>query len=299
MRISSRQIVDNVLINLHRNYARLDRLQTHLSSGKRVMVPSDDPAGAATATRLRAFVLENEQYLKNAQAAIGWLTATDSALQDVVSVLHRARELTINAARSDLPDDARVALANEFDQLIRHLVQVANTSHGGRYIFGGTKTDAAPYSLTEAGGYVQTVTFNGNDQEMTYEIGPGVRQAVSVSGTTVFGTTGLFNTMVTIRQHIQQGLVNDLSGPDLAALDQALDHVLRMLSRVGARQNGFELVAERLYDQEVNLKDLLSKTEDLDVAEAIMELKMQENVYRLALASGARVIQPTLLDFLR
>ncbi|HEY8425237.1 MAG TPA: hypothetical protein VIK73_04385, partial [Limnochordales bacterium] len=91
MRISSRQIVDNVLINLHRNYARLDRLQTHLSSGKRVMVPSDDPAGAATATRLRAFVLENEQYLKNAQAAIGWLTATDSALQDVVSVLHRAR----------------------------------------------------------------------------------------------------------------------------------------------------------------------------------------------------------------
>ncbi|WP_324668259.1 flagellar hook-associated protein FlgL [Geochorda subterranea] len=313
MRISSRQIVDNVLINLHRNYARLDRLQTRLSSGKRVMLPSDDPAGAATATRLRAFVLDNEQYLKNAQAALGWLTATDSALQDVVSVLHRARELTINAARGDLPGDAREALASEFDQLIRHLVQVANTTHGGRYIFGGTQTEQAPYvSTDDVDGYVDTVTFYGNDQEMIYEIGPGVRQAVSVSGATVFDhgsgggsgppvtvATGLFSTLITIRQHISDGEVDQLSGQDLADLDQALDHVLRTLSRVGARQNGFELVAERLQSQEVNLKDLLSKTEDLDVAEAIVELKMQENVYRLALASGARIIQPTLLDFLR
>ncbi len=309
MRISSRQIVDNVLINLHRNYARLDRLQTRLSSGKRVMLPSDDPAGAATATRLRAFVLDNEQYLKNAQAALGWLTATDSALQDVVSVLHRARELTINAARGDLPGDAREALASEFDQLIRHLVQVANTTHGGRYIFGGTQTDRAPYAPTDdVDGYVDTVTFYGNGQEMTYEVGPGVRQAVSVSGGTVFdyvgdpsnpAPTGLFELLVRVRDNILGGAVDQLSGQDLADLDQALDHVLRTLSRVGARQNGFELVAERLQSQEVNLKDLLSKTEDLDVAEAIVELKMQENVYRLALASGARIIQPTLLDFLR
>lgn len=301
-------MVDHVLINIQRSYAQLDRLQNRLSSGKRVVVPSDDPAGAATATRLRSFVLENDQYLKNAQAAIGWLSATDSALQDVVSVLHRARELTINAARDDLPSDAREALASEFDQLIRHLVQVANTTHGGRYIFAGTKTDQKPYDFKESGGYVISVSYNGDGQEMVYEIGPGVTQAVSVPGAVPFDhagtpadplTAGLFPLLVKIRSDISAGNVSDLSGPDLGNLDRALDKVLTALSQVGARQNAFELVAQRLQSQEVNLKDLLSKTEDLDVAQAITELKMQENVYRLALASGARVIQPTLLDFLR
>ena len=299
MRISSRQIVDNVLVNLQRSYARLDRLQSQLSSGKQVRFPSDNPAAATTAMRLRSFVVENQQYLKNAQAAIGWLEATDAALQDVVATLHRARELTINGARDDLPDDARKALAAEVDQLIRHLVQVANTTHGGRYIFGGTQTQQPPYTYTfdPTTGYVDSVTFVGNNDEMLYEIGPGVTQAVNIPGTFPFGQ--VFVTLISIRKHIEAGDVNSLSGTDLGDLDDALDQVLQAISQVGARQHGFELIAQRLQGQEVNLKDLLSQAEDLDVARAIVELKMQENVYRLALASGARVIQPTLLDFLR
>lgn len=308
MRISSRQIVDNVLVNLQRNYARLDRLQNHLSSGKQVIFPSDDPAAATTAMRLHSFVLENQQYLKNAQAAVGWLTATDSALQDVVATLHRARELTVNAARGDLPDDARQALAAEVDQLIRHLVQVANTTHGGRYIFGGTQTQRPPYKLVEGnGGFVDRVEFNGDDGQVSYEIGPGVTQAVNVPGSVPFDhqgqpgtvTSGLFNLLIDIRKHILAGDVGALSGADLGQLDQVLDRVLQAISQVGARQDGFELIARRLQGQEVNLRDLLSQAEDLDVPRAIVELKMQENVYRLALASGARIIQPTLLDFLR
>lgn len=309
MRISSRQIVENVLVNLQRNYARLDRLQNQLSSGKQVLLPSDGPAAATTAMRLHSFVLENQQYLKNAQVATGWLSVTDSALQDVVAALHRARELTINAARGDLPDDARQALATEVDQLIRHLVQVANTTHGGRYVFGGTKTSEPPYTPNDGiDGYVESVTFNGNADEISVEIGPGVTQPVNISGVVPFGptqqrtdvgSTGLFAALFQIRDHTVAGDIASLSGPDLANLDKALDTVLQALSRIGARQDGFDLIAQRLQGQEVDLRDLLSKTEDLDVPRAIVELKMQENVYRLALASGARIIQPTLLDFLR
>ncbi|HEY8486700.1 MAG TPA: hypothetical protein VIL11_04840, partial [Limnochordales bacterium] len=102
-----------------------------------------------------------------------------------------------------------------------------------------------------------------------------------------------------IRDHLQAGDVNSLSGQDLQWLDQGLDRVLQALSVVGARQQGLELVSQRLSSDGLNLKELLSRAEDLDVAEAITELKMQENAYRLALASGARIVQPTLLDFLR
>ncbi|WP_324717154.1 flagellar hook-associated protein FlgL [Carboxydochorda subterranea] len=312
MRISSRTLVDHVLVNLQRNYARLDRLQQQLSSGKRVSFPSDDPASATTAMRLHTAVLDNQQYIKNTDAAIGWLETTDAALQDIVSALHSAREITIAGARSDLPDDARRAYAEKMDQLIRHVVQAANASHDGRYVFAGTKTDTKPYDVTDndKDGFVDDVTFAGNGGEFAYEVGPGVKQTVNVPGTFAFGhgvptpvpgsiSGGLFRALITIRDDLANGNVSNLSGQDLQDLDAALDGVLQALDRVGARQEGFQLIQQRLQGQDVNLQDLLSKAEDLDVPKAIMDLQMQENVYRLALASGARIIQPTLLDFLK
>ncbi|MBE3598859.1 MAG: flagellar hook-associated protein FlgL [Limnochordaceae bacterium] len=317
MRISSRTLVDHVLVNLQRNYARLDRLQQQLSSGKRVSFPSDDPASATTAMRLHTAVLDNQQYIKNTDAAIGWLETTDAALQDIVSALHSAREITIAGARSDLPDDARRAYAEKMDQLIRHIVQAANTSHDGRYVFAGTKTVFAPsdpaskpYEIDETSGFVDAVRFYGNDKEFTYEVGAGVKHGVNVSGAFAFGhevpinpavplAQGLFPALIDTRNDLEAGDVTRLSGTDLENLDKALEQVLQALDRVGARQEGFQLIQQRLQGQDVNLQDLLSKAEDLDVPKAIMDLQMQENVYRLALASGARIIQPTLLDFLK
>ncbi len=321
MRISSRAIVDNVLVNLQRNFARLDQLQGRLSSGKQVRFVSDDPGRATTSMRLQSAVLENRQYLKNADAATGWMEVTDSALQDVVSTLHRVRELTVYAARGDLPDTARGALADELDQLLRHVVQVANTAHAGRFLFAGSQTGTTPYAIAATDpttGYVTEVAYFGDAAALEVELGPGLRQRINVSGSEVFAhgaaspvpgsvsisagdfdASGLFGVLMKIRDDARAGDVASLSDTDLVSLDRALDRVLESLNQVGARSEGLQLVAQRLQGEEVNLKELLSKAEDLDVAEAIMELKMQENVYRLALASGARVLQPTLLDFLR
>lgn len=312
-------MVDHVLVNLQRNLARMDRLQNRLSSGKRVQYPSDDPASASLAMRLHSAVLENDQYRRNVEAGISWLATTDSALQDMVNTLHRARELIVAGARGDLPDSARQALADEMDQVIRHLVEVGNTTHGGRYIFGGFRTDQPPLGLVVdvTTGKLTAVKYQGSTDpaaEFKVETGPLVTVTVGTSGVRVFGTLSpipgspplppdqqpeLFVHLIAARDHLAAGDVQALSNRDLQNLDADLDRILRELSRVGARQQGLELLAQRLDADQVNLKELLSKAEDLDVAEAITELKMQENVYRLALASGARIIQPTLLDFLR
>ena len=300
-------MVDHVLVNLQRNLSRLDRLQDQLSSGKRVRYPSDDPASASLAMRLHSAVLENEQYLRNADAATGWLTTTDAALQDMVQTLHRARELIIEGARGDLPAAARQALAEEMQQLVRHLMDLGNAQHAGRYVFAGFATRQPPLSPNEdpTTGWITSVSFAGDNNEFEVEVGPAVRYRVGIAASQVFGVatsgqpTKLFDDLIAARDALQQGVTGDLSGLHLQNLEDNLDRLLQALDRVGARQQGLELVARRLGSDEVNLKDLLSRAEDLDVAEAIMELKMQENVYRLALASGARIIQPTLLDFLR
>ncbi len=82
-------------------------------------------------------------------------------------------------------------------------------------------------------------------------------------------------------------------------MDAALDGVLQHVSELGGKQNRVELAQERLLDLQLNLTKILSEEQDLDYAEAIMELKMEEFAYRTALAVGARIIQPSLVDFLR
>ncbi|SHI62038.1 flagellar hook-associated protein 3 [Geosporobacter subterraneus DSM 17957] len=85
----------------------------------------------------------------------------------------------------------------------------------------------------------------------------------------------------------------------LADLDINMENILAKLSEIGAKTNRLELDQSRLEDNIINYKNLLSKTEDADMAEVIMKLKMEENVYRASLSSGARIIQPSLIDFLR
>ena len=90
-----------------------------------------------------------------------------------------------------------------------------------------------------------------------------------------------------------------LSTSDISRFDSAIDNNVSTRAEIGAKMNRLDLTQSRLEDQEINLRSLKSENEDVDIAETIMELRMQESVYQDSLASGARVMQPTLLDFLR
>ena len=85
----------------------------------------------------------------------------------------------------------------------------------------------------------------------------------------------------------------------LDQFDVQIDNLLRVRADIGARQNRIDLSADRMSNDLVNMTDLMSKNEDADPAETIMNLKMEENVYQASLAGGARIIQQTLVDFLR
>ena len=85
----------------------------------------------------------------------------------------------------------------------------------------------------------------------------------------------------------------------LNRLDAHLDNINAVRSEIGVKTNRLELTSNRIDDDTLNLTSLLSKNEDADMAEVIMNLKMEENVYKSSLSGGARIIQLSLLDFLR
>jgi len=294
MRVTNGMLITNMMRNYRRNLSRMETYQNQLASGKNIRRPSDDPSGASKALKLRSDLSMNEQYIKNTDNAISWLSITENALRDIGDSLQRARELTVQAANEVLSPDNRAAIADEIEQIQQHIFNVGNSTYAGRYIFAGFRTDAPAFS--QGAGHI---VFDGNAGEIAFEVGVGNRIAVNVTGgTSGVNIAGLYATL--------ERLKNDLRNPVMPPIDLYLTEIdgharlaLSHRSAIGAKSNRFEMIRARLLDSEVNFTDLLSKTQDADIAEVVMNLKEAEAIYNASLATGARIIMPTLVDFLR
>lgn len=293
MRVTNNMIARNAVNNLNLHLRRQEELHYQLASGKRLRVPSDDPAATSHSMRLHSDLTHTKQYRANIGVALSWLEATDSVLNEVGQALQRVKELAVYGANGVLPQDARDAIAREVDQILEHLVDLANSSHAGLYLFGGHRTTTPPYVLSG-----RTVSsYQGDEGRRELEIASGVKIAVNVLGSELFDQ--IFQAVTKLRAALYEGDTATVGNQSLAEVEDALDTLLRVRADVGARINRLELADARMQELELNVEQLISDNEDVDLARAIIDLKVAENVYRAALASGARIIQPTLLDFLR
>lgn len=293
MRITNNMIARNAVNNLNFHLRRQEELHYQLASGKRLRVPSDDPAATSHSMRLHSDLAHTKQFRANIGVALSWLEATDSVLNEAGQALQRVKELAVYGANGVMPQDAREAIAREVDQILEHMVDLANSSHAGLYLFGGNKTLTKPYELS--GGTVSP--YQGDEGRREYEIASGVKIAINVPGSALFDE--IFAAITQLRDALYAGETDSVSGAAVDNVENALDTLLRVRADVGARINRLELADARMHELELNVEQLISDNEDVDIARAIVELKVSENSYRAALASGARIIQPTLLDFLR
>lgn len=298
MRVTNSMMMNTFKRNLSNNMRGMDKLQEQLSSNRRINRPSDDPVGITHSLRYRSNLVENDQYQKNVSDALSWMESTDGALNEAGNALQRARELAVKGANSPNDSEALKAIAMEVSQIREHLEAVANTEYAGRYIFSGTNTN------TEA--YLNGV-WQGNTDKINYEISPNVTLPTNVIGADIFGVDGPVGSGTSVFDALKS-LENDLltDPADFSAIsgrigdmDKWINNNLTTRAEVGARINRLELAQSRLEDTNINYQTLLTKTEDIDAAEVITNLQMQENVYKAALSAGARIIQPTLVDFLR
>jgi flagellar hook-associated protein 3 FlgL len=295
IRVTQNMLNNNMLRNLHKSMYNMDKMQQQLSSGKKVSRPSDDPVVATRGMFYRSSLMENEQYQRNISEVQSWLELSDKALDEAGSILHRVRELAVNSGNSALGPDSLQAMSKEIAQLKEHLGTIANQTLGGKYIFGGNDIMTPPYDVAQ-GKFTST-----NNGEIMLEVGTGIYVPVNVTGQSVFNYTGqggqnVFDLLGRIVEDLNAG--NPVNG-ELANLDEQIENLLAVRATLGARANRVELIKDRMESEEVTIVEGMSKNEDADIAEVITNLKTQENVHRAALGAGARIIQPTLLDFLR
>ncbi len=298
MRITTKMIKMDSITSLQENMRRLSEIQEKLSAGKMIVRPSDDPVLTARSMDLTRSLNDIEQYQKNVEDNVSWLDYTDTALNNLTSVLQRARELAVKGANGTMPEDSLEAISAEVEQLMDHVVSIGNTTYGGRYIFAGFKTIGdKPFEQGEA--------YRGDNGQMTREVSPGVNLAINVTGQEAFIDSGIFD-----GSNVGEGVLNDLKvaletgdqaavgGAILGKVDGALDKILALRAKMGARSHRMELTKGRWEEAKINTTQLLSGFQDVDVAEMVMKLKTEENVYQTALGAVARTIQPTLINFL-
>ncbi len=309
MRITNNMLISNMLTALGNNEGRMSKYQNQLNTGKKIQLPSDDPIVAARALKLRTDVSKIEQYQKNLGDAQSWVDATDAALAQIGDILKRAKELSTQAANGTNSVTETSDIGQEMKQLKVQLVHIANTTYSGRYMFSGFKTDQNLINDDEASADfgkfkidVATAT-----EKIQFEIGAGDNIDINVTGGDVFNSgADAVNGAEPAMMTLFSGVITDLESGNnsgvrsqLDQFDVQIDNLLRVRADIGARQNRIDLSADRMSNDLVNMTDLMSKNEDADPAETIMNLKMEENVYQASLAGGARIIQQTLVDFLR
>ena len=301
MRITNSMMNRSVLSDLNDVANRLTETQRKLSSGKEVNRPSDDPYRAGRAIGLRGDIEGMKQYGRNIDEALGWQTVTDTALTTMTKFAQRARELVVEGATETLSQTDRDAIAQEMDQIIAGMKQEANATYDGRYVFAGTDTATRPYDSTLGTG---NDGYGGDQIIQQREIGPGVRLGVNVTGDEILGgaagsSGNMLGVLRDIATHLRSGDAESLGSADLSALDDEMDNLLAIHSRVGAGVNRLETAKSRLLEVQEAATKMLSDVEDADMARTIIDFNTQQAVYQSALKAGANVIQASLLDFLR
>ena len=279
-RVTQHSIARRSTSNMQATLARLQEVQEQISSNKKITKISDDPVAASSALRLRSDVDRNTQIDRNLADSVAWLNTADDALNGVVSQVHRARDLAIQAQNGALGQTERDAIGTELDKIRETLIGFGNTQYAGRSIFAGTANSAA---------YDAAGAFIGTSGAVQRTIAPGVQVQVNVTGDDVFGANGsdLFTAINSLATAVRAGYTTAIDAA-VVGLDTKTTTVQSRLAEVGARTQRINTMKDRNDSTGITLKQDLSSAEDLDLPKAVLEMQMRQVAYQAALQTTAK-----------
>lgn len=293
MRVANITIYEMVKFNLGNITEELNKANNVVSTGKRINNLSDDPVGLNQALIIKSTLANIEQMDRNIAFGKTWLVASESAMNHVQDLISDTKSLCIQMATATTSSDARTSAAKTVQSTIDEMVSLANTEMNGRYIFAGSKTDTTPFD--------QDGTYNGDNNPFTINIGRNSTVQVGSDGEAVFGTAGQGNDIFKTLEDLKTALTDDnVSGIQnaMTRLDNHFGHISTKISDLGSKMIRMEIKGNILQSMDIANTERLSNIEDADIAEAIIELKQKELAYQAALASSAKVMNLSLIDYL-
>ena len=291
-------ITSDILYAVGQAQQRQETALAQLSTGKRVNVPSDDPAAAAAEALNVSGQSRNDQYLQSVNTLTAGFQNADSALSSITTALTRAISLGVQGGTGTVSNTDRQQIAQEVQGILDHVVQLANLSAGGMYAFGGTANATAPFAAdatTPSG-----VRYNGNSGVNHVAITDGRTIATNVPGDQLFLHPG-----ADVMGSLQQ-LVTALQSGTPSAIQNATTAIHDAFSYLGAQRVFYGNALNQLNDEvqtlgqvSTNLRSQENSLVGIDMAKAAAQLASAQTATSAALAAAARVLPVSLLDYLR
>jgi flagellar hook-associated protein 3 FlgL len=280
--------------------ADLSKTQLQIATGRRILSPSDDPVGTTQMFPLNALVANNEQYLKNANAADSRLSLEDRTLAGVTDVLQRVHELAVQGNNDTLSAEDRRSVAIELREHLQTLLGLANSQDAnGEYIFAGTEVTTEPFVEAPAG----TFTYQGDSNQRSVQISESRQVQVGDPGDDVFmnvpfsggGAQSIFETIDALATTFEADSADTNA---LTDLQSAIDNVVTVRAKVGARQQALD--SQRVINEELILRgeQTLSEIRDLDYAEAVSRLNLQLTGLQASQQAFTRIQNLSLFNYL-
>lgn len=316
MRVTNGMLVNQFMRDTQNNLGNMQIIQKQLTSGKTVNKASDDPLKVSRIMQLNRDLKANEQYNKNIASTINYLDTADTALGQLNEVLKNINDNLMAAGNGAYSTEEREAIRNTINEQIGHMGQILNTNFDGKYIFGGTRTGSKPIEVVKDNDGINHLTIVGSnnpaeleklDTKLVVEVSQGVTLEYTNSVTDFFTFTNSKGETKDIRV-IMDDIMNNLGSDDPAAIEKLTgqnltdiqdfqNHVLKTRSEVGAMQNRMKDAKSKNEDETFNMTEILSETEDIDFAETVINLMTLQSVYQASLQVSAKVLQPTLIDY--
>jgi len=305
MRVSTYAYGNDTKNNLARAQRELQRLSRQLSSGKRLTRPSDDPVAVGWIINARsdlANVLNQQKALARAQTLTG---PADTALDSTSSALRQVQDIVLAATQPGLTDAAHSGQAAVVRSVRQRIMDVANASVKGTYLFAGKLSATKPFAEDATG----AVTYTGDSEGVQVWVAPDRPLEVTIPGDRLFnfedasGTraipgvdTDLFALLDDIADAIEVG--DEARIPGLAEdLDTLYGHIVEQRGVLGAKVQRIDDAVDSAAQAELSAREILAETEDVDIASALIDMESQRLSYQAALAATSTLARiPSLFE---
>ncbi|MCX8031322.1 MAG: flagellar hook-associated protein FlgL [Thermodesulfovibrionales bacterium] len=335
MRVTSFMIYNQFVRSLQRNLTHLSDSNEKLATGKKINKPSDDVIGITRALDYKLSINLNNQYMRNIDEAVSHLEFTEMKISTVADTLTRIKELLLIGVSDNTDALGRKSISNEVAQLRDHLLDLANSKFRNRYMFSGFRTDVQSFNAvtydyqgdqgtinvminkdsavpintpgTQIFGYIKTSPeeIRLNDGTYVHYIpvsGTTIRVEIrDVDNTTILDEFSYSNVMQ--MTNILSSALNDNNLRRIKALmkpyEEAFNNVINYQAYAGAILNRLDNQIANNEDSVLNLKTVLSNTEDVDLAEIISTITKHETAIQALRQSSVNQLTQSLFDFLR
>lgn len=303
MRIAGTSFTDSMVSQLNLLSAREYQLQNQATTGQSISAPADDPAGMAQALDLQAQNSAVTQYAQNISTLQTNATIAGNALTSLQTITNQASEIAIQADGTSTPAQLQ-ADASQVTQLIKQAAQLMNSQSGSQYLFGGTNSSQAPFTVsTDADGNVTAVNYQGNSSVAQSEIAQNTTMAVDVPGANSSGSgargvvsdsrygADLFNHLISLQNNLLAGNTSAITATDVPNLSKDDDNVIWQVANNGAVQSRLQAAAAFASTSQTGLQQNLSNVAGADLTQTLTQLSQEQNAYQIALQTSSQILQ--------